>query len=172
MFYQGLFCQFPLGRLGSTVSTVQLESITDNNKYKCCSETIGPWELKAGAVVLILNPITNIPQSRLFASTGWQREREGIYFGKNNGIPPQLVLNGVFMTRSHRIELLHCPSPSSFTAPEGGWGGLGQIYSTQNWAGTDRLNTKLHPQNSFPPQNTYLKTEKCKPGQQRKIFKQ
>ena len=89
------------------------ETWNDDNKqtYKRCSETIGSWELEAGAVVLILNPITNIPQSRLFASTGWQRDREVIYFGKNNGIPPQLVPNWVFMTWSHRIELLHCPTP-------------------------------------------------------------
>ena len=129
------------------------ETINDDNKqtYKRCSETIGSWELEAGAVVLILNPITDIPQSRLFASTGWQRGREGIIFFKKNGIPAQLVPNWVFMTRSCRIELLlHC-RPSSFTAPEGDWGGVGQIYSTQNWDGADILNTKLHPQNSISP---------------------
>ena len=62
------------------------ETINDDNKqtYKRCSETIGSWELEAGAVVLILNPITDIPQSRLFASTGWQRERRDIFFCKNN----------------------------------------------------------------------------------------
>ena len=41
---------------------------------------------------------------------------------------------------------LQCPP--SFTAPEGGWGGLGQIYSTQNWAGT----------NIYSTQNYILKT--------------
>ena len=71
------------------------ETINDDNKqtYKRCSETIGSWELEAGAVVLILNPITDIPQSRLFASTGWQRGSDGIYFCKKMEFPLNLFPN-------------------------------------------------------------------------------
>ena len=111
------------------------ETINDDNKqtYKRCSETIGSWELEAGAVVLILNPITDIPQSRLFASTGWQRGSDGIYFCKKNGIPAQLVPELSFHDSILQNRAAAALSPLFLYSSRGRLG----------WGGTDILNTKL-----------------------------